>query len=83
MNTTKDLIREFITSLDTEHSKTITDETNLIDTGLLDSISMMSIIEFLETTIKVEVQDDDFDINNFNSINAITDIVNKYLSKKV
>lgn len=82
MKETKDLIREFIVGLDTEHSNVITDETNLIDAGLLDSISMMSIIEFLENSLQVEVQDNDFDIRNFHSINAIAGIVDKYLSQK-
>ena len=53
-----------------------------MEEGILDSISMMSIIEFLEELAQVEIYDDDFNIENFESINSIVLFVEKKRSEK-
>ena len=42
----------------------------------------MSIIEFLEELAQVEIYDDDFNIENFESINSIVLFVEKKRSEK-
>ena len=71
-----------IRKLETAKGKVIDDNTNLLEEGILDSISMMSIIEFLEELAQVEIYDDDFNIENFESINSIVLFVEKKRSEK-
>ena len=56
MEKTRRLIGDNIRKLETAKGKVIDDNTNLLEEGILDSISMMSIIEFLEELAQVEIQ---------------------------
>lgn len=82
MEKTRRLIGDNIRKLETAKGKVIDDNTNLLEEGILDSISMMSIIEFLEELAQVEIYDDDFNIENFESINSIVLFVEKKRSEK-
>ena len=82
MEKTRRLIGDKIRKLETAKGKVIDDNTNLLEEGILDSISMMSIIEFLEELAQVEIYDDDFNIENFESINSIVLFVEKKRSEK-
>ena len=82
MEKTRRLIGDNIRKLETAKGKVIDDNTNLLEEGNLDSISMMSIIEFLEELAQVEIYDDDFNIENFESINSIVLFVEKKRSEK-
>ena len=82
MEKTRRLIGDYIRKLETAKGKVIDDNTNLLEEGILDSISMMSIIEFLEELAQVEIYDDDFNIENFESINSIVLFVEKKRSEK-
>lgn len=82
MEKTRRLIGDNIRKLETAKGKVIDDNTNLLEEGILDSIFMMSIIEFLEELAQVEIYDDDFNIENFESINSIVLFVEKKRSEK-
>lgn len=82
MEKTRRLIGDNIRKLETAKGKVIDDNTNLLEEGILDSISMMSIIEFLEELAQVEIYDDDFNIENFESINSIVLFVEKKRREK-
>lgn len=82
MEKTRRLIGDNIRKLETAKGKVIDDNTNLLEEGILDSISMISIIEFLEELAQVEIYDDDFNIENFESINSIVLFVEKKRSEK-
>ena len=82
MEKTRRLIGDNIRKLETAKGKVLDDNTNLLEEGILDSISMMSIIEFLEELAQVEIYDDDFNIENFESINSIVLFVEKKRSEK-
>lgn len=47
------------------------DNYDLVDTGILDSLAMISLITYLENEYQIEFDDQDFLPENFNSINAI------------
>lgn len=82
MDKTKDMIRKFVSNMAPGNAVAISDETDLIEAGLLDSISMMSLINYLESAVTIEVKDSDFNIDNFNTINAIYELVNRSTIKK-
>jgi acyl carrier protein len=54
----------------------IEDDTNLIDAGVLDSLMMVTLVEFCEDEFKCEIDFDDITDENFRSLETIADFVN-------
>lgn len=48
-------------------------ETELFSTGLLDSIAMMNLIAFIEERARIEVRPADVTLDNFDTVQRITD----------
>ncbi len=48
---------------------------SLLELGIIDSVKMMELIEFLEKTYGISVDDDDLYPENFDSLNAIVEFV--------
>lgn len=51
---------------------------NLLESGILDSLGIMKLLEYLERTFSVRVNEEDLLPENFESINAITFLLQKY-----
>lgn len=51
----------------------------LFSTGELDSMSMMQLIDFIESTSRVDIRPDDVTLENFDSIESIL----RFISEKV
>lgn len=49
----------------------LTDETPLLSSGIIDSISALQLVEFLETTYGFQFQAHEVDQDNLNSLNLI------------
>jgi acyl carrier protein len=71
-------IREFIESnlvlLDDEVA--LKNDADIFALGFVDSLFALQLISFLEETFAIEVNDQDLDISNFNSVAAIVAFVN-------
>lgn len=69
----KEALRQFITGklAKKENQKAITDEDNIIMSGLVDSLGIMRLIAFLEEKFGVKVRDEDILPENFESIDNI------------
>jgi acyl carrier protein len=52
--------------------------TSLISGGYIDSFSMVSVLIYLENTFHVKISDKDATPSNFDTINKMCDLVNKY-----
>jgi acyl carrier protein len=50
-------------------------ETELFSTGLLDSVSMVSLIGYIEEKVRITVQPGDVTLENFDSVQRIVDYV--------
>lgn len=50
-------------------------ETDLIETGLLDSLALVTLIAELEQSFGIELPLDDFDVNDFRSIDRMARFV--------
>lgn len=53
-------------------------ESDLLDSGLLDSFSVVMIIDAIGQHYNIELSADDIDPDNFQSIQTIWDMVEKY-----
>src|SRR3972149_7918074 len=51
---------------------------NLLDSGILDSLGIMKLLEYLERSFSIRVHEEDLLPENFQSINAITFLLQKY-----
>ena len=56
-----------------------TDSSSLVETGILDSVGVFTLVAFLEQQFHIEVPDEDLVWANFESVDAITRFVEKKL----
>ena len=59
----------------------ITAEFPLVEEGVIDSIGIFQVVMFLEETFKVDIAPDQISFENFESITAISRLVNEVKSK--
>ena len=71
MNIVQDLINYFKEQAGTDVSV----DTPLVEDGVIDSMGVMKLIEFIESTYGVGLDMDDLTIENFASINHIKDFI--------
>lgn len=64
-------LKEYIISATLTDTKDITDDTLIFETGLLDSMGLLFLVEFLNEEFNVEVKDDELLPENFQSVNSI------------
>lgn len=56
-------------------SQQLTSETHLLDDGVLDSLGILRMVEFLESQFNVKVNAQDINKKNFKSIDALASFV--------
>jgi|TARA_R110000737_G_scaffold327397_1_gene341644 acyl carrier protein len=56
-------------------SESLTNETQLLTTGIIDSISALEMVDFIEENFKIEFEAHEVDQDNLNSINALTNFI--------
>ncbi|UCE07112.1 MAG: acyl carrier protein, partial [bacterium] len=57
--------------------ESLNDEQSLIQSGIIDSLTIMKILYFLEETFKVKVSDDELIPENFETLNAINGLMQR------
>ena len=80
--TLKKEIRNYITEASLSNNEDIKDNTLVFEAGLLDSMGLLFLIEFLNENYKIEVNDEELNPKNFESINSICSFVNDKLQVK-
>jgi acyl carrier protein len=77
MDSMRDVVRAFILEnfLPGEDARNLTDETELKESGILDSLSTLKLVSFLEERFKVEFEADDLEAGNLSSIASIERLV--------
>jgi len=60
----------------------ITYDTQLISGGYIDSFSMVYTLVFIERTFDIQIKDEDANPSNFNSVNNIFALAQRYIDKK-
>ena len=80
MNMTEDQIKEITREFLKKYTKkSVDDDLNLFDSGLVNSLFAMQMILFIEKEFKFSIDNQDLDMQNFNSINAISSFVGNKL----
>lgn len=65
------LARYIAADLLNQHDRVIDEDEDLLASGLLDSLSMMSLIQHIEQDLQIDVPAEDVTIENFQSLRAI------------
>lgn len=79
----KNKIRNYIIKSSLLDGKDIKNDTLIFEEGLLDSMGLLFLIEFLNEELDVEVNDEELNPKNFESINSIVSFVEQKLKTKV
>lgn len=75
-------IKNYIIEASLSDAKDIKEDTMIFDAGLLDSMGLLFLIEFLKEEYDVEVNDEELNPENFESINSIVSFVEGKLKVK-
>ena len=81
-NDVKNDIKKYILEASLSDVKDVEDDALIFENGLLDSMGLLFLIEFLGETFEVEVNDEELNPKNFESINNIVSFVNNKLAVK-
>jgi acyl carrier protein len=83
MQDIRQTVRQFILAnfLQGEDPSNLTDDTELKESGILDSLSTLKLVSFLEDTYKVEFEANDLDAGNLASLASIERLVRSKLGK--
>ena len=76
----KEEIKTYIIEASLLDANEVKDETMIFDEGLLDSMGLLFLIEFLKENFKVEVEDDELNPKNFESVNSIYSFCQRKIS---
>jgi acyl carrier protein len=77
MESMRDVVRGFILEnfLPGEDPRNLTDDTELKESGILDSLSTLKLVSFLEERFKVEFEADDLEAGNLATVERIEQLV--------
>src|ERR1700678_662620 len=80
----KTAVRQFIAEnvLLGIHQTTIEDTTPLVSGGLIDSIGMIGLVNFLETRFKVEFVPREIDVHSLNTLDQIDELIRKKMASQ-
>lgn len=76
---TKEKIRSYIVKSSYMSDESVKDETLIFMQGILDSMGFINLINFLEESFSIKVNDKDLVETNFESVNAIANFVYRKL----
>lgn len=81
----KQKIRSFINQhlIVFDEEAVFSDEDNIFEKGFVNSLLAMKLLNFVEQEFSIELDNDEIDISNFNSVNNIERTVNRKLAEKV
>lgn len=74
----KEKIRDFFGKY--IRNQSITDSDDIFTLGLVNSMFAMELVLFIEKEFSINIGNEDLDMNNFRSIIAIDNLINKKLS---
>jgi acyl carrier protein len=84
MDNVRDLVRHFILEnfLPGEDPRNLRDDTELKESGILDSLSTLKLVSFLEERFKVEFEANDLETANLSSVENIERLVKSKMAAR-
>lgn len=73
------LVRNFLFGDD---SALTSDSLSLLDSGIMDSIGVMELVNFLELDLKIEVPDEDLVPENLDSVDNLTNFIERKMAEQ-
>ncbi len=73
-------ILDFIKTLNPEAANGVEPSQNLLESGLLDSVAMMELVVWCEEHFEITIDTDDLTPENFSTLDAIAEYVEKIAS---
>ena len=77
---TREQIRQYISGASMSDQEKILDETLIFDQGLLDSMGLLFLVQFIKDEFNILTNDQELIKENFESINAIVSFVESKLT---
>jgi acyl carrier protein len=75
----KTILTEYIKDEIMRNSKAVlSDEEDLLSSGILDSLAILQLVAFIDETFGIEMPDQDVVYENFNSIKALESYLQQY-----
>jgi len=74
----KEKIKSYLARFMRNHD--LREDDDIFALGFVDSLFAMQLVAFVEQEFGITIQDQDLDINNFRTINAIADLVQRKLA---
>ncbi len=71
----KQALRKFLAENSDDGAANITDETNLFESGILDSFKILTTVLFIEETYAISLDFEELNESNFHSIDAMADFI--------
>lgn len=59
------------------------DDTDIFASGFVNSLMAMQLVMFIEKEFKITIENEDLDLKNFNSIDAITGLIERRVAVRV
>lgn len=72
-------VRNYLKEASLSNSDSIQDDTQIFDSGILDSMGLLFLIEFLNEKFEISVEDDELVPDNFETLNSIAEFVQNKL----
>jgi len=69
----------FLTNKCIDTSNDLDESDSLLENGIIDSVGMLELVDYLEEKFSIQIDEDDLMPENFDSLNAIND----YVSSKI
>ena len=84
MDNVREQVRQFILEnfLPGEDPRNLTDDTELKESGILDSLSTLKLVSFLEERFKVEFEADDLEAGNLATLTNIERLVTSKMGSR-
>lgn len=77
MNVQSTIRQYIVTEIMHELDQNVLDnEATLIEGGIVDSMSLIELIHFIEKTFRITITEEELDIDNFKTVNALTHFIN-------
>jgi len=75
MNDRKTQIKGFLSRFFRNHE--LTDDEDIFALGFVNSLLAMQLVQFVEKEFSITVEDDDLDLDNFRTVNAIDALIER------